>query len=126
MKLYNGPHRAYFKETLQLHKEEKNLDQKINEKFLTTFFCHSLEFRNFRPSPNAFLLHLIQKLQSTTAHLNFLSTFSRHSLYISRFSALFSTLTLTKLQLHAAAQLTYYNCKLHFTTAQVVISCTVK
>ena len=55
---------------------------------------------------------------------NFLSPFFHHSLNIFLFSHLFSTLTLPKLQLQL--QITFYNCKLHFTTAEIVISCTLK
>src|SRR6218665_2656329 len=54
--------------------------------------------------------------------------FASFILKISRFSAFFSTLfhcSSSKFTT-TTAQFTFYNCKLHFTTAQIVISSTLK
>src|SRR6218665_1375508 len=54
--------------------------------------------------------------------------FASFILKISRFSAFFSTLFhYSSLKFTTtAAQFPFYNCKLHFITAQIVISCTLK
>src|SRR6218665_515560 len=59
-------------------------------------------------------------------HRQFLLTFFHHSVNIFKifhFSPLLSTLTLPNLKLQ---QFPFYNCKLPFTTAEIVISCTSK
>ena len=90
-------------------------------------FSHSVKISqkgrlsSTRISDNLFFSHLPQfspvPKPVTTAHFNFLWPFSRHSLDIFRFSTLFSTLTLTKLQLQLhiihllQLQMTFYNCR---------------
>src|SRR6218665_158736 len=54
--------------------------------------------------------------------------FASFILKISRFSAFFSTFVHCSCSKFTttAAQFPFYNCKFHFTTAQIVISCTLK
>src|SRR6218665_1004661 len=54
--------------------------------------------------------------------------FASFILKISRFSAFFSTFVHCSSSKFTTttAQFPFYNCKLHFTTAQIVISCTLK
>ena len=137
--------RAYFKRSLQLHREQKiqNSAFWINFfhllKFLTTFFSHSLRtchylttekvnlytfsYRNFwRP----FLCHSPSyKYKSTAAHQNFLwpslvippKFVCFRSSHLQSYSYNFTITT---------AQFTFYSCKWHFTTAEIVISYTLK
>src|SRR6218665_2233685 len=53
----------------------------------------------------------------------FLSPFFQNSLTISQFCTPHLHTDTSKL---TTAQFTFYNCKLHFTTAEIVISCTLK
>jgi len=78
-------------------------------KFLTTFY--------FSPMPVSQLQ--VQKYNCTP---KFLMNFFRHSLKMFRFSPLFSTYKVTT----TTAQFTFYNCKWHLTTAEIVISYTLK
>src|SRR6218665_2232957 len=83
--------------------------------FPTTFFSHLIHFLCFSPS----------KRCSTTAQTNLFVSFI---LKILRFSPFFATLfhcSSSKFTI-TTAQFPFYNCKLHFTTAEIGISCTLK
>ena len=79
------------------------------------FYSHFLHFLCFSPSKRC--------RYNCTNHL-----FASFILKISRFSAFFSMLfhcSSSKFTT-TTAQFPFYNCKLHFTTTQIVISCTLK
>ena len=77
-------------------------------KFLMTFFLVICSIFTFQPLTN----HCRYNIQST---------FSQHfSVFTPLFHSRTSKFTTT------TAQLPFYNCKLHFTTAEIVISCTLK
>ena len=87
-------------------------------KILTTIFSHFLHFLCFSPSICA-----AGRPYNCTNQL-----FASFILKISRFSAFFSTLfhcSSSKFTT-TTAQFPFYNCKLHITTTQIVISCTLK
>src|SRR6218665_3603699 len=148
--------RAYFKESLQLQRAEKFQTSKhfkiscqkkfsFPKNFLRPFFSHLkntrypfyfsisstknyddlfflfshfLHFLCVSPLPNA---------AGTTAQPTFCIIHSQ-ILKISPFPPFFSTLfhySSSKFTT-TTAQFPFYNCKLHFTTAQIVISCTLK
>jgi len=78
-------------------------------KFLTTFSSHSPEF----PSAQ---LQVTSRPTKVQLHTKISYDLFSHSLEICRFSPLFSTLTLTKLQLNCTIHLlklkmTFYNCR---------------
>src|SRR6218665_2407229 len=81
----------------------------------STFFSHFLHFLCFSPSKSC--------SHNCTDQL-----FASFILKISRFSAFFSTLfhSSSSKFTSTTAQFPFFNCKLHFTTAQIVISCTLK
>src|SRR6218665_844629 len=117
----NTVSRAYFKESLQLHRNEKMSDLKkiciISLKFPTTFSVISLTFTF------STIIHKSLQAQLHRHILSFLihSTFSQHfSVSTTLFHSRTSKFTTT------TAQLPFYNCKLHFTTAEIGISCTLK
>src|SRR6218665_3307475 len=71
---------------------------------------------------------MFQPYQTLQVQLHKNELFASYILKMSRFSAFFSKLfhcSSSKFTT-TAAQFPFYNCKLHFTTAQIVISCTLK
>ena len=126
--------RAYFNESLQLQRKEKFQTSKHlkfswekNSHFPKISFELFLYFR--RPFFSHFLHFLcvspLATAAGTTAQPTFLHhSFSKFHLFPPFFSTLFhcfsSKFTTT------TAQFWFYNCKLHFTTAQIVMSCTLK
>ena len=82
----------------------------ISQNFRRPFFSDFLHFLCFSPSKRC--------RYNCTNQL-----FASFILKISRFSAFFSTLFHCS---SSTAQFPFYNCKLHFTNAHIVISCTLK
>jgi len=142
--------RAYFKESLQLQRMEKFQTSKhfkiscqkkcfisqnfrrpffshlqknfdfIHKKCWRPFFSHFLYFLWFSPSKRC-RYYRIQQYCTNQLFASFI-------LKMSRFSAFFYTLfhcSSSKFTT-TSAQFPFYYCKLHFTTAQIVISCTLK
>ena len=68
------------------------------------------------------------QVQLHTPQTTFLNFFTSFILKISRFTPFLSTLfhSSSSKSTTTTAQFPFYNCKLHFTTAQIVISCTLK
>src|SRR6218665_2195636 len=71
---------------------------------------------------------MFQSFQTVQVQLHNKQLFASFILEISRFSPFFSTLSPCSSSKFTTttAQFPFYNCKLHFTTAQIVISCTLK
>ena len=115
-------YRAYFKESLQLQKFL--ISEKFHwPKFLTTFFLFLVI------SSIPYISSIQNAASSLQLHSQFLLTFiASLILKISRFSVFHPSFTLffTSKFTTTTAQFTVYNCKLHFTTAEIVISCTLK
>ena len=118
--------RAYFKESLQLHRTEKFQTSKhfkiscqtkifISQNLQQPFFGHFLHFLCFSPSKRCRYNCTNQLFASSILKISCLSAFFSTLFHCS--SSKFTTTT---------AQLPFYKCKLHFTTAQIVISCTLK
>src|SRR6218665_386550 len=84
-------------------------------KFLTIFFSHFLHFLCFSPSKRCRYNCTNQLFESFILKMSHFSSF-----FSTFFHCSSSKLTTT------TAQFPFYNCKLHFTTAQIVISCTLK
>ena len=87
-----------------------------------TFFKSFVRFLHFNQTTT-------HKLLQVQLHKQFLITFL--SSFNQRFSQKFSVFTplfhsRTSKFTTTTAQLPFYNCKLHFTTAEIVISCTLK
>ena len=104
-------YRPYFKESLQLHRNEEMSYLKFflsfPSNFRWPFFSHFLEFLHINHSQIAASTQLHRQIL-----LTFLSSFTQHFLNIVRFSPLFFTLALPNLQLQL------HNC--HFTTANYI------
>src|SRR6218665_3576966 len=117
------PGHNYFKQSLQLHREQNVSDLTFlkkktfsSDKISDDFFSHSLRISikvnfnlpkflttfYFSPMPVSQLQ--VQKYNCTP---KFLMNFFRHSLKMFRFSPLFSTYKVTT----TTAQFTFYNCK---------------
>ena len=122
--------RDNFKESLQLHRNEKMSDLKkiCSLKFPTTFFSRRLKISSLQVSCHhpKFDFYIstksLQVQQANSCNLSFIihSTFSQHlsvSTPLSRFKIYNYNCTII---------LPFYNCKLHCTTAEIVISCTLK
>jgi len=140
-----GWRKAYFKESLQLQRNDKFLTSKKFSSFPLKFFFPlfspwpkiykissiSLSFFHFFYQQNfwrpffSHFLHFLQNAAGTTAQpISSDLSCIIHSQNLPLFTPLFhscsSKFTTT------TAQFPFYDCKLHFTTAEIVISCTLK
>src|SRR6218665_2461291 len=111
--------RAYFKESSQLRRNEKMSDLKISDDLFLPFLVIYSIF-TFQPLTTRCRYNHTRAISSSLSFI-IQSTFSKHfSVFTPLFHSRTSKFTTT------TAQLPFYNCKLHFTISEIVISCTLK